>query len=151
MRLNADLIVGGFTAAFALLVFSATRGLSELGAVFVDSVLVVTGVLSLVMVIKGFVKPERLLFFESAAERLNVVIGVAILLVYLIFLPLVGFLPASYVFYFAFNTYLADEKRFATGNLVQSAATSVLVVTGFYLVFHHFLEVPLPTGRWFAS
>jgi hypothetical protein len=109
------------------------------------------GILSALILVKGFVKPERLKFFASTAERNNVVTGVAILLVYLVFLPLVGFLPASYVFYFAFNTYLADENRFQTRNLIQSAVISFVVVTVFYYVFHDFLEVPLPTGRWFDN
>lgn len=148
MLLNADLIVGCFTTALAIVVYAVTRDISPLGIVFVNTVLVIMGVLSAMILVKGFVRPERLKFFESAMERNNVVAGVGILLVYLIFLPLVGFLPASYVFYFAFNTYLTDDNRFATRNLIQSAAISVLVVTAFYFIFHHFLEVPLPTGRW---
>lgn len=151
MMLNADLIIGGFTAALALLVYAVTRDVSRLGIVFVDYVLIIMGVLSVVVLAKGFIRPERLKFFESAMERNNVVTGVVILLVYLIFLPLVGFLPSSYVFYFAFNTYLAGEDRLATRNLFQSAAISILVVTAFYFIFHHFLGVPLPTGRWFDS
>lgn len=151
MLFNADLIVGGFTAALALFVFLVTRDVSRLGIVFIDAVLVIMGILSASILVKGFVKPERLKFFVSATERNNVLTGVAILLVYLVFLPLVGFLLASYVFYFAFNTYLADEDRFQTRNLIQSAIISIVVVTVFYFVFHDFLEVPLPTGRWFDN
>ncbi|MGA9537593.1 MAG: tripartite tricarboxylate transporter TctB family protein [Desulfobacterales bacterium] len=151
MMLNADLIIGGFIAALAILAYAVTRDVSRLGIIFVDYVLVIMGVLSAVILVKGFIKPERLKFFESTVERNNVVTGVAILLVYLIFLPLVGFLPASYVFYFAFNTYLTDEDRFSTRNLIQSAVISFLVVTAFYFIFHNFLEVPLPAGRWFDN
>jgi len=149
--LNADLIIGAFIAALAILAYAVTRDVSRLGIIFVDYVLVIMGVLSAVILVKGFIKPERLKFFESTVERNNVLTGVAILLVYLIFLPLVGFLPASYVFYFAFNTYLTDEDRFSTRNLIQSAVISFLVVTAFYFIFHNFLEVPLPTGRWFDN
>jgi polyferredoxin len=149
--LNADLIIGGFIAAVAILAYAVTRDVSRLGIIFVDYVLVIMGVLSTVILVKGFIKPERLKFFESIVERNNVLTGVAILLVYLIFLPLVGFLPTSYVFYFAFNTYLTDEDRFSTRNLIQSAVISLLVVTAFYFIFHNFLEVPLPTGRWFDN
>lgn len=151
MKINADLIVGGFTAALALLTYVVTRDVSRLGIIFVNYVLVIMGVLSAVILMKGFIKPERLKFFDSAVERNNVVMGVAILLLYLIFLPLAGFLPSSYVFYFVFNTYLTDEDRFATRNLIQSAVISFLVVSAFYLIFHNFLEVPLPKGRWFDS
>ena len=105
-------------------------------------------VLALLTTVKSFMKPERVRFFESVIERNNVLVGICILLLYLIFLPLVGFLPASYAFYFCFNLYLADE-RFTTRNILSSAALTALVVTAFYFIFHDFLEVPLPAGKWF--
>ena len=80
MLFNADLIVGGFTAALALFVFLVTRDVSRLGIVFIDAVLIIMGILSALILVKGFVKPERLKFFASTAERNNVVTGVAILL-----------------------------------------------------------------------
>ena len=147
-RLNADLIVGFVSLGLAVLVYVSTRELSKLGGVFVDYILVALTVLALITTIKGFIKPERVQFFESVVERNNVLVGICILLLYLIFLPLVGFLPASYVFYFCFNLYLADE-RFTTRNILSSAALTALVVTAFYFIFHNFLEVPLPEGRWF--
>jgi hypothetical protein len=148
MLLNSDLIIGAFTAALTLLVYFVTRDLSRLGGIFVDYVLVVMGVLSAVVLIKGFAKPERLRFFESAVERNNIFIGIVILLIYLIILPLIGFLPASFIFYFTFNLYLGDD-RFTLKNIAASALLTFVVVTGFYIVFHYFLEVPLPTGSWF--
>lgn len=148
MLLNSDLIIGAFTAALTLLVYFVTRDLSRLGGIFVDYVLVVMGVLSAVVLIKGFVKPERLRFFESAVERNNIFIGIVILLIYLIILPLIGFLPASFIFYFTFNLYLGDD-RFTWKNIAASILLTFVVVTGFYIVFHYFLEVPLPTGLWF--
>ena len=105
-------------------------------------------VLAILTLIKGFIKPERIEFFESALERNNVLVGIIILLIYLILLPLIGFLPASYAFYFCFNLYLADE-RFSTKNIVSSIVLTAVVVTTFYFIFHNFLEVPLPEGKWF--
>ena len=148
-RLNADLIVGIVSLGLAALVYFSTRELSKLGGVFVDYTLVALTVLALLTTAKGLVKPERIRFFESVVERNNVLVGICILLLYLIFLPLTGFLPASYAFYFCFNLYLADE-RFTTRNILSSAALTVLVVTAFYFIFHDFLEVPLPEGRWFG-
>ena len=114
-----------------------------------DYTLVALTALALLTTAKGLVKTERIRFFESVVERNNVLVGICILLLYLIFLPLAGFLPASYAFYFCFNLYLADE-RFTTRNILSSAALTVLVVTAFYFIFHDFLEVPLPEGRWFG-
>lgn len=148
-RFNADLIVGIVSLGLAALVYFSTRELSKLGGVFVDYILVALTVLALITTAKGIIKPERVRFFESIVERNNVLVGICILLLYLIFLPLAGFLPASYAFYFCFNLYLADE-RFTTRNILSSAALTVLVVTAFYFIFHDFLEVPLPEGRWFG-
>lgn len=146
-RLNSDLIIGLFSLGLAALAYFNTRHLSKLGGVFVDYVLVGMAVLGVIIIVKGFIKPERIRFFESAIERNNVLIGVAILLLYLIFLPLAGFLASSYLFYFCFNLYLADE-RFSTRNILTSALLTAVVVTVFYFIFKHFLEVPLPEGAW---
>jgi len=147
-RLNADLIVGVFSLGLAALVFFSTRGLSKLGGVFVDYVLVALAVLAAVTIVKGFFKPERIRFFESAVEANNVLVGICILLLYLIVLPFAGFLASSYAFYFSFNLYLADE-RFSARNILSCALLTAAVVTAFYFIFHDFLEVPLPGGRWF--
>ena len=148
MLLNSDIIIGVFTAALTVLVYFVTRDLSKLGVIFVNYVLTVMGCLSVIVLAKGFIRPEKLKFFESVMERNNILIGVVILLIYLIVLPLVGFLPSSYCFYFVFNLYLAEE-RFTLRNILTSALLTFLVVTGFYIVFHYFLEVPLPVGSWF--
>jgi predicted secreted protein len=46
------------------------------------------------------------------------------------------------------TVYLGDD-RFTTRNIVQSAVLSAVVVTLFYLIFKHVLEVPLPKGSLF--
>jgi hypothetical protein len=151
MRLNADLITSLFTLALGGLVYFTTRDLSSFGVVFVNYVLAAMVVLSVVVLIKSFIRPEMVQFFESTIERNNVVTGVAILLGYLIFLPLAGFLPSSYLFYFVFNTYLNDHNRLSVVNLGQSLVISAVVVTAFYFIFHNFLGVPLPEGIWFEE
>ncbi|MGD8970566.1 MAG: tripartite tricarboxylate transporter TctB family protein [Desulfobacterales bacterium] len=148
-RFNADLIIGAISIGLAALVFFATRGLSKLGGVFVNYVLVALATLAALTIVKGFFKPERIQFFESVVERNNVLVGIGILLLYLIFLPILGFLPASYAFYFCFNLYLADD-RFTIKNIFSSVALTAVVVTAFYFIFHNFLEVPLPKGKWFG-
>jgi hypothetical protein len=77
-----------------------------------------------------------------------VFIGTGILLCYLIVLPFVGFLPSSFLFFLVMTVYLGDD-RFTTRNIVQSAVLSAVVVTLFYLIFKHVLEVPLPKGSLF--
>lgn len=149
-RVNSDLLIGLFSLGLAALAYFNTRHLSKLGGVFVDYVLVAMAVLGAIIAVKGFIKPERVRFFESVIERNNVLIGVGILLLYLIFLPLAGFLASSYAFYFCFNLYLADD-RFTTRNILFSALLTGVVVTAFYFIFKVFLGVPLPVSAWFDA
>lgn len=148
--LNSDLIVSIFCLFLAAIVYYVTRDLTQLGGVFINYLLVVIGFLSIVVFIKGIVKPERIRFFRDHIERNSVISGIVILAVYLGFMPFVGFLPSSYVFYAVFNLYLAEE-RLSRKNIVQSMLLSAFVVTIFYLVFYHVLQVPLPTGSWFEE
>lgn len=151
MRMNADVLISLFTATLAGVVYFVTRDLSRLGAVFVDSVLCAIAVLSLVVFIKGLIKPERIAFFESVIERNNILTGLGILLIYLVLIPFLGFLSASYLFYFTFNVYLAEGNRLKTSNMLQSLVICIVVVTSFYLVFNQFLGVPLPESSLFQS
>jgi membrane protein YdbS with pleckstrin-like domain len=146
--LNSDIIVGVFSLVLAGVFWFFTRDLSKLGGIFVNYVLVVLTCLGVLVTIKGFIKPERIQLFESAVERNNVFIGTGILLCYLIVLPFVGFLPSSFLFFLVMTVYLGDD-RFTTRNIVQSAVLSAVVVTLFYLIFKHVLEVPLPKGSLF--
>lgn len=148
--LNTDLIVGIFGLALAAAAYLFTREIGPLGKVFVDYVLIVISVLSVLIVAKGLVKPERARFFESVVERNNIIAGLVILVLYLLFMPRIGFLPASYIFFLVLSLYLTDD-RLAWKRIIQAAVLSAIVVTGFYLVFKNVLGVPLPVGTWFES
>lgn len=145
--MNADLVIGFFALAMGGLVLSVTRGLSMLGGVFINYILVAIFLLGIIMIIKGMAKPEKIIFFRSSKERNNILVGLLILFVYLVFMPKIGFLWATYVFYAAFNIFLAED-RWSARNLLESSGLSVVMVTLFYVVFHYVLAVPLPTGSW---
>lgn len=144
---NSEFIISGISLIIAGVVYFSTRDLSDLGGVFVNYILVALVILSVLVLLKGFIKPEYIRFFDSVIERNNVTAGVSILTIYLIILPIIGFLPSSYVFYFCFNLYLADD-RFSKKNILSSTILTAVVVTAFYFIFHAFLEVPLPTSMW---
>ena len=148
--LNTDLIIGFTGLAVGVLTFLVTRDIGPLGKIFVDSVLVALSFFSVLIAIKGFIKPERTAFFDSIVERNNILAGVSILALYLLFMPWIGFLASSYIFYFILTIYLSED-RFSTKNLIQASVFSLIVVTGFYLIFRNVLGVPLPAGSWFAE
>jgi hypothetical protein len=148
--LNSDIIVSSACLVIAAIVYYVTRELSHLGGVFINYLLVVIVFFSIIIFIKGLIKPEKITFFKNSLERNSVVIGIIILMIYLGFMPFSGFLPASYVFYAVFNLYLGDDP-FSKKNILQSVVLSIIVVTLFYLIFYHLLQVPLPMGSWFES
>lgn len=148
--LNTDLLVGLFGLALAVVGYLVTRDIGPFGRIFVDYVLAVIAFLSAIIIVKGFIKPEKARFFESVIERNNILAGLLILALYLFFMPRIGFLPASYIFYMVLSLYLSDD-RLALKSIVQSVVLSAIVVTGFYLVFKEGLSVPLPVSSWFAG
>ncbi len=148
--LNTDLIVGSCTLVLAGLAYWVTRDLSHFGGIFVDFTLWAMLVLSLLQLAKGFIKPEKVTFFDTSDERNNVLVGLGILGGYLTLLPFVGFLPSSLLFFAVMNLYLSPE-RLTRRSIVQSVLLSVGVVAVFYVVFKHGLSVPLPKGSLFAD
>lgn len=147
---NSDLLVGIFSLVVTVAFYWATRDISRLSAIYVNYVLMILGVLSVLEIIKGLVRPERIAFFESAVERNNILVGLTILVIYLVLLPVLGFLPSSYLFFLTMTLYLSEE-RFTTRNILISVALTFVVVTVFYLVFRYVLLVPLPEGMFVAE
>ncbi len=148
--LNSDILIGTFSLIVAAVIYFATRDLSKFGGVFVNYCLTVFVVLAVLELIKGFVKPERVRFFNSTSERNNVVVGMVILLIYLSIMPFVGFLPSSFLFFTVMTLYLGDEGL-TTRNVLVSVGLAVVVVTLFFFVFKEFLMVPLPEGSLFET
>lgn len=148
--INSDIVVGVGTLILAGIAYFMTRDLSSLGGVFVNFTLWAMVVFAVLELIKGFVKPEKIKFFESREERDNVIVGLVILLVYLGMLPFVGFLPSSLLFFAVMNLYLGHEPLTAK-RIAKSTALSLVVVIIFYLTFKGVLEVPLPQGSLFTD
>ena len=147
---NSDLIVGTLTLIVTAVFYYFTRDLSKLSVIYVNYVLIILGTLSLLTLIKAMVRPERIAFFESAVERNNIVVGLVILFSYLLLLPVIGFLPSSYLFFLVMTLYLSEE-RFTTRNILVSVTVSIVVVSVFYAVFKYVLLVPLPEGVFYAE
>lgn len=144
---NTDRIVAVAGLILTAVVYTLSRDIGPLGRIFVDSVLVALGMLSLLLLAQGFIRSEKIRFFDSRRERNNILMGVGILALYLFFLPRIGFLLSSFVFFLAFTLYLTDDLR-RIRNWIVAAVVSFFFVFGFYWVFKSFLGVPLPSGSW---
>lgn len=146
---NANTIMGVAALVIAAVVVYKTRDLSLHGAVFDRACGAVLACLGLIMLCAGLWRPGALQFFESGAERNRVLTGLLILVMYLVLLPLAGFVTASCIFYFTLHVTLLDAPR-PSGELVKAALLAVAVVAALYLLFQQVLQVPLPKGVLFT-
>ncbi len=145
--LNSDLIMGMVALAIAAVVVFVTTDLSKYGSVFVFSCAGALAVLGLVALLKGFIKPEKIEFFESQLERNRILTGLLLLAVFLVLIPITGFLIASLAFYVLMTMALHDGQR-DVKFLIYRFVQATLVVVALYVLFYHGLQVPLPTGIW---
>jgi len=145
--INGDIIMGVVCLIVAAVVLYSTGGLSLYGGVFVrfsTGLLVLLGIASL---IKGMKQPEKVLFFDSAAERSRIGTGVLLLAGYLVLIPIIGFVFASLLFYLIMSLTLKDKP--ITAMMVLSSVVQAVVVVGvLYSLFYFLLQVPLPVGMW---
>ncbi len=145
--INSDLIMGVVALVIAAIVLVSTRDLSRYGGVFVYSCAAVLTVLGIVTLVKGFVNGDKVPFFESAIEKKRISSGLVLLALFLVAVPLTGFLTASFIFYILMSLSLREGSpglKVAITLLTQAA-----VVTGaLYWLFYSVLQVPLPGPVW---
>lgn len=150
---NAELIVGLATLAISIVAFVNTMGLSEFGKVFVHYSAAVLALLSIITLSTGLFRPRKTPFFDSAAERNRILTGVGILALYLILIPITGFLVSSVVFYLLLHAVLHSDSFFVDSkpvfaSLAKALVASIVVPLLLYLLFASVLHVPLPGGIW---
>jgi len=146
-RLNSDLIMGSAALLIAVIVLSKSFGLSYHGSVFIRSAVLVLSILGIAAIIKGFTNPVKTRFFDSLAEKKRILLALAMLIGYVVLIPIAGFVTASILFYLLFALSLqtqAKSIKVVSFVLVQSVG----VVAILYLLFNKLLQVPLPAGIW---
>lgn len=143
--LNSDSIMGVVAIAIAVTALVFTQNLSRYGGVFVYSCAGVLGALGMITLIKGFTKPEKIAFFESRLESKRILTGLVMLALYLILIPIIGFLSASLIFYFVMSLTLLDTKLDVKRYLF-AALQAAAVVGALYSLFYYGLQVPLPAS-----
>jgi len=103
---------------------------------------VALGVLSLLFVIaKGFKKKtEAVPLWADQRNKKRILLTLAILLVYAIVLPYLGFLVSSFFLIFFLLALSYSQKRIVLG------MASVLISLAFYIIFQILLKIQLPHG-----
>lgn len=144
--LNTDLF-GGSLGVVLTLVFWFGRGRwTPLSAMFPNAVLVIMGLLSIALLVKGFVRPEvQALFAEG--NRTRVVVTAAALLVWVWAIEFLGFYLASFLVFAALTLYIASASRKLTPqNVVLWLVIIAVELAVLNFVFSRLLFVRLPAG-----
>ena len=144
---NADLILGLITLALAVVAWFSSRELSRFGGLFVFYCVASLAFLALITIVKSVLKPVRVPFFESTAERARVLGGIGMLALYLALIPYAGFLLSSVCFLFVMGTTLRARSKGA-GAFAANALLAVVTTVVLYVVFQQLLGVPLPAAVW---
>lgn len=142
---NTDLI-----SAVLMLILSSVfwRQLSyvseELDRIFPQFILIAMIVLSIILLIKSFIKPDLKRLF-SVKNRKNVLVGVLITLLWVILLNVIGFGLTSFIAIITLALLLGGSHGKPSA-ILNTLVVALIVVFTVYMVFARFLEVPLPRG-----
>jgi hypothetical protein len=144
---NTDLAAGmlglGLSMAFWL---SIDQEVMHLSIMFPKAMIAIMALISLALLVKGFVKPERQALFEVGSNR-RVLVTCLFFFAWGIAIAYVGFFVSSVSAIFSLAAYLAlARRRLNPGRLAKWVVIVVCEVAFFYLIFTRLLHVPLPEG-----
>lgn len=145
-NVNTDLISGILGFLILAVFWRAKEGVGYLSIMFPNSLLILVGVFSAILVIKSFIRAERKTIFSDGNQK-RIIATALFLFAWVFGIMFLGFLCTSLVAFPALVCYLAGarEKITLKKMVVWTTISSVEVIV-FYLIFSRLLEVPLPTG-----
>lgn len=129
--------------------FFNLENISWMSIGFPRTVVYVMGLVSVILVVLGIVKPSRDKIFNVGSNVRWIVTGVLFFL-WVLFMPVFGFFVCSVIFMTAIVVYLARAREEVTIKKFLIWLPIVIAeVTFFYLIFTKVLHVPLPEGMFF--
>ena len=143
---NTDIIAGllglGITAVF----WFSLENISRLSIIFPKAMVIIMALISVGLLVSGFVSPGRQQLFGAGDRRRVMVTGIT-LFAWVIAISWVGFYVSSVAALSFLAYYLALARRRVT---LRQFAVWVLIIAAevafFYLIFTRLLYVPLPRG-----
>ena len=122
-----------------------SAGFSPYSALFPRTIVVILGLLALALLVVSFVRPEEgSVFGALPSTYLPIAMSGGLMVGWLVFINVLGFLVSSLLF-FALITVFLDDQR--TARAILSRIGIVWAITaGFYLFFAQLLMVPFPRG-----
>ena len=122
---------------------------TKFGSLFPQVVVAILGFLSLLLLGLSFVKTEKAEETEQInVKYLNIVIAALLIILWIIFIRLIGFAVSSVVFFSAF-TIIFEQRKQPFFHYARKVGIIVVTVLFFYFFFSRLLNVPFPKGVLF--
>ncbi len=151
-RFNADIIIGLVVIVFCAAVFPLSQSFirDEIGPgpeFFPRALAGILIICSVILIIRSFVSASPALndtdSSDSRREFKRVGITLALLIVYVILIPLISYVLSTVLYLALMMLFLGERRSWLI------ALWALGVTGGIYLLFSLLLKVPLPTG-WFG-
>ena len=148
-EINTHITSGVVGLLLTAVFFFNLENISWMSIGFPKTVVYIMGLVSVILVVLGFVKPSRDQIFNVGSNVRWIVTGVLFFL-WVLFMPVLGFYVSSVIFMTAIVGYLARVRTELTMRKFLVWIPIVIAeVTFFYLIFTQVLHVPLPQGMFF--
>ena len=144
---NTDLIAGlvglALTSAFW---FTLDPDMTRLSSMFPKAMIRIMGLISVLLIIRGFLNPDRRDLFSEGSNR-RVIVTAVHFFGWGIAIPHAGFFVSSVVVISSLVYYLALANRTVSMKVMAGWVLIVLFeVSFFYAIFTRLLHIPLPAG-----
>ncbi|MCW4153763.1 tripartite tricarboxylate transporter TctB family protein [Halomonas sp. 18H] len=149
VRLNTDIAAGALGLIFGAALWFPRADIGRLSIIFPRAVLLILTLISVALIVKGFVKPSgrQVEITGSPLRLVTVIIG---FFVWWGLVDLLGFLLTTLIAFFALTWYLARVETVVSWQRMLKWSPIIVVLVGvFYLTFTEVLNVRLPTGLFF--
>lgn len=148
-EINTDIASGVIGLILTAAFFFSLEDISMLSIMFPKAMVAVLGIISAILVVKGFVTPSRELIFNVGSNT-RWMITALLFFLWVMLMPVIGFFVSTVIFMTAIVVYLARSRiKVTPGKVLVWFPIIVAEVTFFYLIFTKILHVPLPTGLFF--
>ncbi len=148
-EVNTEIVGGAAGMIITIVFFLGLEDVSWMSIVFPKTVVYILALISVSLIVKGFVNPTMATIFNVGSNTRWIITGV-LFFIWVLFMPILGFFVSTVIFMTIIVGYLARARTQVTiGKILMWFPIVVAEVTFFYLVFSKVLYVPLPEGIFF--
>lgn len=121
---------------------------TQLDKIFPQFVIISLVGLSVILLIKSFIRPETKAVF-TMKHRGMVALGAVLLVLWVILIDYIGFFITSVIMFAILSWIMQDKQKRTAKAAVSSVIVGAVLIGAIYLLFAKLLLVPLPKGTLF--